>query len=292
MDLNKIEYFKAVASTGNISKATKIVGLSQPALTLQIQALEHDLGLKLFIRHNRGIILTDEGHTLLERARALDDWKRETSEVVQKLTEPKGIINIGTYTTASSYLLAPNLLDFFQIFPEISLKYHYPSTDEIIEKIKNLEFDCAILSETPEDPLLEITPFFYSDLIYVAHRKFKPKTLKPSDLENIPFLSYPVRLDYCYRQVENKFGKFLRKAPIPIESESFDTLKNSLVAGIGNSFMPRYIVEKELKDKKLKEIEIHGSKLPVTFSFITRKDRKLPSKVEALKTYLLERLNH
>ena len=92
MDLNKIEYFQAVASSGNISKASKTVGLSQPALTLQIQALEHSLGFKLFERHNRGLILTEEGKMILVRARALEEWKRETQDIIHDLSLPKGKI--------------------------------------------------------------------------------------------------------------------------------------------------------------------------------------------------------
>jgi DNA-binding transcriptional LysR family regulator len=288
MDLNKLLYFQAVASTGNISKATKIVGLSQPALTIQIQGLEYDLGFKLFERHNRGLILTEEGKTLLERTRLLDDWQRETVDIISELNEPVGTINLGTYTTASSYLLAERLLEFFNTYPQLKIRYHYPSTDKIIEQIKSLELDCAIMSETPNDPLLEIIPFFKSELVYVTSTKNTGiKQLKPAELSNHPFLSYPIRMDYCYREVERKYGKYLKKAPIPIESESFDTLKNSLIAGIGNSFMPKYIIQKELDQKLVKIVDIGGAKLPVTFSFITRKDRKLPKRIEAFKTHML-----
>ena len=96
-------------------------------------------------------------------------------------------------------------------------------------------------------------------------------------------------MDYCYQQVEKKFGKYLTKCSVPIESESFDTLKNSLRYGLGNSFMPRYIVKEELKNKILKEIQVQGSRIPVTFSFITRKDRKLPTRVQKLKDYLTDK---
>lgn len=286
MDFNKIEHFIAVAQAGSISKATRVLGLSQPALTLQIQALENSLGFKLFERHNRGLLLTEEGKVLLERARVLQDWKRETKDVLEELNEPNGKITVGTYTTASSYLLVPSMRPFFETYPRITLRFLYPSTDEVIGGVKSLAIDCAVLSETPDDPLLENTPFFRSEMIYVTHQNSNLKSIKPSELSDYPFLSYPVRMDYCYRQIEQRFGKYLKDSAIPIESESFDTLKNALIAGIGNSFMPKYIVQNELKSGVLREVKIKNSSAPVTFSFVTRKGRRLPRRIEVFKEFL------
>ncbi len=287
-----MKHFQAVASTGTISKACNIVHLSQPALTIQIQNLEIELGIKLFERHNRGLILTEEGKILLERVKLLNDWEQETFEKMNSLKSPIGNINIGTYTTASSYLLSAKLKHFFEQYPKISLNYKYTSTDQIISQVKSLELDCAIISEVPKDPGIESINFYNNELILVASSSFKIKSqLNPSDLENISFLSYPLRLDYCYKEIEKKLGKFINKAPTPIVSESFDTLKNSLLAGLGISFMPEYIIKEELKTKKLKKIELKGIKLPINFSFVYRKERILPTKVDVFKNYILSNFN-
>lgn len=290
MDLNKIKYFQAVASTLNISKACSLVHLSQPALSLQIQSLENDIGFKLFERNNRGLVLTEEGLKLQEQANHLLDWQRETTDIIFGLNQNAGILKIGTYTTASSYLLSPILKGFFNLYDDIDISYDYSPTDRIIEKIKMLELDCAIISEVPDDQGIEVIPFYRNELVLVSSTKNKiPDQIKPSELANYPFLSYPLRLDYCYKEIERKVGKYLKQSKVKIESESFDTLKQSLLADLGITFMPKYLIEDELKSKKLKAINVSALSLPITFSFVIKKGRKLPARVEVFKKYLFSK---
>lgn len=288
MDIAKILSFKAVADAGSISGACSKVHLSQPALSLQIQALEYELGIKLFERHNRGLLLTEEGEALRSRAVMLEEWLSETNSMLAGLKSHEGKIRIGTYTTASSYLLAPKLSAFFSKYPKIEISYQYLTTEEILRKVKNLELDCAVISEVPADDGIDIEPFFDNELILVASSKNKiiPNELTKEELALYPFLSYPLRFDYCYREVDKRFGKYLKSAPMPIESESFDTLKQSLLNDLGMTFMPEYLVKHELKDKKLRKIKIKSPDLPIRFSIITKKDRKLPPRLEVFREFL------
>ncbi len=289
MDLNKIKYFHAVANTLNISKASKLVHLSQPALSIQIQNLEHELDLKLFSRTNRGLALTEEGKKLLISANELIRWQQTTLENINELKNISGCIKIGSYTTASSYLLPSLIAPFLKKHPEVKISYDYSDTDIIIEKIKNLELDCAIISEAPKTTGLSIKQFFSSELILVAAKKRKiPKKLSAKDIEDYPFLSYPLRRDYCYRMVEKKVGKHLAKTNVAIESTSFDTLKHSLLEDIGITFMPRYLIEKELNSGLIKEIQLKGLKLPIEFSIVTKKDKKISNRVKMLIDYIIK----
>jgi DNA-binding transcriptional LysR family regulator len=292
IDLNKIKYFQAVAQLLNISKASKVVNLSQPALSLQIQGLEYELKVKLFERNNRGLILTEEGRKLYERAQLLIDWEKQTIDIMSNLSGPEGVLKIGSYTTASSYLLTPILKPFFTHYPKIQIEYDYSTTDQIITKIKNLDLDCAVISEVPEDNGIHIEHFFHDELVLVAAKERKiPKEIKPIDLKEHDFLSYPLKQDYCYKEIERKLGKYLNKANVPIESISFDTLKQSLIHDLGISFMPKYLIRNEIKRKELKVIQVKGVKLPIVFSIITKKDRKLPPRVVVFRDSLIKSFN-
>lgn len=292
MNLTRIPYFLKVAELGSISKATSEVFLSQPALTLQIQALEEELGFALFERHNRGLTLTAQGERLYERAKLLREWQRETSALLEAEDRLQGTIKIGTYTTASSYLLAPWLKNFFREHPDISIEYDYGSVEASIQKLKKLDLDCLIMSEVPEIDGLKKIPLAQDQLILVASSKNKevPARLTPRDLAHYPFLAYPHKFDFCYREVERKLGKYLALAPTPIISESFDTLKQSLLQDIGITFMPRYLIERELKEKVLRPIEVTGLHLPIQFYFVVRAHSKLSGRVAALQKFLLAQI--
>jgi DNA-binding transcriptional LysR family regulator len=254
-----------------------------------MQGLEHELDLKLFERNNRGLILTEEGKKLYERAQLLLDWERQTKELMSDLNTPSGVLKVGSYTTASSYLLPPILKQFFNQYPKIQIQYDYSPTDQIISKVKLLDLDCAIISEVPEDSGVMIEPFFKDELVLVAASGRKiPALIKPSELQNYDFLSYPLKLDYCYKEIDRKLGKYLNKSIKPIESVSFDTLKQSLIYDLGISFMPKYLVMDELKVKKLKIVEIKGIVLPITFSFVTKKGRKLPPRIKVFQKMIMK----
>lgn len=289
MNLSRIPYFLKVAELGSISKASSHVFLSQPALTLQIQALEDELGMKLFERHNRGLTLTTAGELLYERAATLMNWQKETLEQLNSEKLPKGTIRIGTYTTASSYLLPKMLKGFFDSYPEINIEYDYSSVEESINKLKRLEIDCLIMSEVPEVEGLKKLPLKSDKLLLVANSRNKkvPSKITPKDLENFPFLKYPHKFDYCYREVERKLGKYLAKAPTPVTSESFDTLKQSLLADLGICFMPKYLIEKELQEKTLRPIELTGISLPIQFYLVVKDDDRLSRRLETFRDFAL-----
>jgi len=289
MDLNKILYFQVVAELGSISKACQVVHLSQPALSIQMQGLEAELGVTLFKRYNRGLILTEEGKLLLERARLLKEWTSETKDYLGQVKAPTGGVRVGTYTTASSYLLSPILKDFFSQYPNIEILYDYSPTDTLIQKLKAMNLDCVIVSEAPEEVGIKAKAFFKSELILVCAEKSKiPSRLSPEGLSEHPFLSYPLKHDYCYREVERKFGRFLKKSTTPISSESFETLKQGVLSDLGMSFMPEYLIKTELSKKVMRKIDFTGSKLPIEFSLLVTKGSKLPRRVEVFREFVLE----
>lgn len=288
MDLNRLSLFLKVAEAGSLSKASAKAFLSQPALSLQIQALEEELKLKLFERHNRGLILTEEGRLLFERAKLLMDWEEETLSILEDQKKPAGLVRIGTYTTISSYLLPSRLHSFLHAYPDIELNYDYSSMDAAIEKVKRRELDMLIMSEVPDQDSLIKIPLSRDKLVLVASGKNKviPAKLTPSELGEVRFLTYPHKFDYCYREIEKKLGRYLEKAARPITSESFDTLKQSLIHDLGIGFMPRYLIERELADKTLREIELKGIQLPIQFWMVLRPDFIRSHKLRVLKEHL------
>ena len=279
IDLNLLKCFKAVADHESISHASKVIHLSQPAISLQIKRLEQQIGRSLFSRHNRGLVLTDFGKKFLEKARQLLDLQDNLVELVKDSEKiPSGILRIGTYTTSSSYLLADPAAVFLRANKKVSLSYSYEESGVILEKLKNNTINCAVLSFTPSDPQLDVKTFYKDELVFAissANKKSKSRKISARDLSDFDFLSYPLRYDLCYRSVEAKYGSYLAKSRIAVETESFDTLKQMLLRGVGATFIPKYLIEKELQEGKLVEIKVGNVALPLSFSFITKKGAEL-----------------
>lgn len=292
LDLNLLTCFKVVAEKGSISHASSILHLSQPAISLQIKRLEEQIGKKLFDRHNRGLFLTKFGDQFLEKTHRLLEIQNDLIGLVEHSdSEPSGQLRIGTYTTASSYLIAPAAASYLKQFKDVSLFYAYNESKFILEQIKDYRLDCAILTDVPADKNLDIERFYKDELVFAIstqRKESKLKNISAQDLVDFDFLSYPLRYDLCYKTVETKFGTYLSKSRTVVETESFDTLKQMLLLGSGATFIPKYLIAKELQNGKLSTIQIGQTKLPIEFAFISKKNTELPKRTKRFKETLLK----
>ncbi len=291
IDFGYLRCFKAVAETGKVSKACLILNLSQPAISMQIKKLENQVGKILFQRTNRGLLLTVAGERLLEVANRAAELQQEALLILSSSDKPQGKVRIGTYTTASSYLLAHPMKVFLTQNHGVSISYHYDPVEVMLAKIKTKELEAAVISDFDGDASLEAVSLWKDKMVLVGtieQADRLPKKMKARDLSEIDFLSYPLRLDLCYQRIEKQFGKYLSKANIVCETASFDTLKQMLLVGAGITFMPHYLVQNEIKEKRLKVIEMENIEIPVEFSFVSRGTHASSAATIAMKNLLLD----
>ncbi len=136
MDLRHLRYFIAVAEEQNIGRAATRLHMSQPPLTRQIQQLEEELGVQLFVRTPRGMELTPAGELLLEEARNIRAVVEQATERTQRAGQGRlGRLDIGIFGSAILDLI-PNLLrEFRAAYPDVRLVLHSMNTGEQIEAL-------------------------------------------------------------------------------------------------------------------------------------------------------------
>lgn len=123
LTLRQFRYFITVAETGSISRAAVEVGISQSAITAAIQTLEQEIGSSLFVRHQKGMRLTHEGHRLLRHARFILTAVADARNAVRVPPESlAGELNIGVTRMVSGYYLADLLSRFRQVFDRIRVR--------------------------------------------------------------------------------------------------------------------------------------------------------------------------
>lgn len=118
-----IETFVRVAAEGSLTRAARRLGISQPTLSRQIQALEEQLGVPLFIRHARGLTVTDRGAELLASARSVDD---QVQSFIRRATglriEPEGSVRISANEPIAVHAMGPALAGLRRDYPKIKLE--------------------------------------------------------------------------------------------------------------------------------------------------------------------------
>lgn len=157
MEIRQLQYFVAIADSGGFSRAARVLGVSQPTLSQQVSRLEGSLGVSLFDRLARGVVLTEAGRAFLPRAkritREVHDAQTMLASDVQRGTGP---LAVGAIPTMAPFVLPPVLERFKAEFPECELTVREDFTDRLVESLVDHELDLAILSTPIDHPAIDL----------------------------------------------------------------------------------------------------------------------------------------
>ena len=159
MTLTQLQYTIAVAEEGNFTQAAEKCFVTQPTLSMQVQKLEDELGIKLFNRNTKPITLTTIGEKIIDQAKMI---LKEANRMKDIVSTEKGFVGgnfrLGIIPTVMPTLLPMFLNTFIKKFPKVNLKIEELNTAAIIEELKNGKLDAGIAA-TPLDDVKIIEKF-------------------------------------------------------------------------------------------------------------------------------------
>jgi DNA-binding transcriptional LysR family regulator len=191
LDWDRIRVFRGVAQAGSFTRAAESLGLSQSAISRQIGALEEDLGMPLFHRHARGLVLTEQGEVLLEAAH---DIAARMASAQSKLAEtkdtPSGHLRINTTVGFGTVWLTSHLREFVELYPDITVSVLAIDTEL---DLSMREADVAIRLTPPRQPdLVQRRLMTAHTHLYAAHTYLDdaPPLQEPGDLDRHRLIAY------------------------------------------------------------------------------------------------------
>lgn len=171
LDLRDLRYFEVIAETGSMTRASRSLFRTQPALTGCVRRLETILGTQLFERVGRGIRLTAAGEALLARARSLriasQDTVREIGDLGKGLA---GLVRVGTVPTVARYLLPPACREIIRRAPGITLKTVIGHNDVLRNGLKTGELDVVVSFSSRDDEGLASHEILEDEVVVAASR--------------------------------------------------------------------------------------------------------------------------
>src|SRR5687768_6479437 len=170
MTFTQLEYIVAVDNTRHFARAAELCFVTQPTLSMQLQKLEEELGLKIFDRTRQPVVPTDAGREVITQARKILAERDLIQEVVQvQKAILHGRLSVGVIPTLAPYLLPLFIPLFTKKFPGIKLVLHELTTEGMVQRLKEGRLDAGVLVTPLQDASIAEEPLFYEELVaYVS----------------------------------------------------------------------------------------------------------------------------
>lgn len=258
-DLYKIFY--EVATSGNITHASKKLNISQPAISKAIKNLESQLGGDLFVRTQKGVVLTEEGKLFYKYiGNAIENITNAENEFSNLINLNKGSIRIGVSTTITEKYLLPYLKLFHEKYPNITIHMYTDISNELLLKLKNGLIDLAIVHVIDKDygPDISINKIKKIHSCFVVNNEYKELLGREVSIQELK--EYPIILQVKGSNSRDVVDKFALDNNVifnnTIESSSYTLISEFAKMGLGVGISTKEYIEKDLKDKSLYELKL------------------------------------
>ena len=292
MEDHKLRVFCTVAETGSFSKASEIIHLTQPAVSLQIQALEELYETKLFDRTSSSVVLTPSGELLYRYAKEILTFYAQAEKDIGEITGlVKGSITIGASTTIGNYLLPLVISDFKMENPKIKLHLLVGNTKRIVDLLNSGNLDIGIVEGETKKFRIISEKMLSDELVLIvpeAHPWAKKKDVTMLDVIKEPFI-FREEGSGTRQIIEhylNKRGITTQKMNITTVLGSTEAIKGAVERGIGISIVSKWTVRKEIKSGTLKTLSFKEGKMLRDFSLVFNKNTVTSYAVEEFLTYI------
>ncbi len=294
LTVHQLNVFRTVAHHLSYTKAAETLYLSQPAVTQQVRAIERVLGLRLFARSGRGIVLTVAGQELLLHTERLLTLLAETAPVVNEISRlERGSVLIGASTSAGTYVVPPLLGAFHARYPRVRVTLMIANRHSIEERLLAHEVDLAVMSLIEQQDRFVIEFLMPYELVVVAspsHRFVGRTALTLHDLQYETFLlreqESGTRLD-----AERHFAQMGLSSQMTLELGSIEAIKEGVAAELGIAVLPGESVASEITSGDLAVLDVQGFPLKRQWYIVHLKGRRLSRAAEAFREMLLEGLS-
>lgn len=279
MDLHYLEIFNTVAQHESYKKASDILHISQPALSVQIKKLEGQIGLKLFDKIGNKVHLSENGIMLQEYTKRIFSIVDElTNNISDTQKFIGGTLNIGGSNTPGAYILPEVIGDFKKLYPSIKFNLHIGNTAEISHLISNGTLDIAVNGGNCfYSNYISVEKLFSDKLVLVASPQnpyCSNKNITVKDLQKMSFVVHKTD-----SQLYTYYKNFIDELNIPENINMYlgniDAIKKAVSSNLGISLIPYVAVKFELQFGLLKVLNFSEYQHKYPYSLIYNKNKSL-----------------
>lgn len=253
MDLKGLNALLVVADAGSVTKAARILHVEQPAVSRQIKLLETELGVALFERSRRGMVLTDAGRILVERARrVVDELEKAEAELRAEVSGVRGIVSVGILDSVTDLVAEELVSDVRRRYPNVRLRVFTAFAGQLRSWLYDGELDVALLFGVTDRDSLKTLPVASEKLWAVAPKEAALQPDIPVGFDEIARhpLIVPVRGNALRSLVDEAAARAGVDIDISVETNASRVQKNLVAAGHGWAVLPAICLSDEMTSGK------------------------------------------
>ncbi|WP_424813701.1 LysR family transcriptional regulator [Roseococcus sp. YIM B11640] len=296
MDLRQLQIFRRIVEEGSFSRAAAALGITQPALSRQVRALEEELGMPLLYRHGRGVVPTVEGQRFAASlGPVLEELARIRDEAMSARGVARGRLRLAMPPSVAAAMAPPLWRHLRAHMPEVELHLMDGFTGTLHEWLARGEVDIAVLNTSRSSPTVQTEPFFDAHL-FLIHRPGDPQVLPLltpegeitlSDAAKLPLL-LPGRHHGARREIEAALTVSGLAAPHVEDVDSLAGLMSLIAEGFGSTLLARDAVAAEVGAGLLAAAKVREPVLLHRFVLATSSERPVTPAARAVIRFLQE----
>jgi len=281
-----------VAEHLSFRKAAEHLFLSQPAITLQIKALEEDLGIRMFDRSANRVSLTRQGSILLGYVKQIAALvARAEQELGGEGGKVSGELSLGVSTTIAQYVLPRLLGAFLEEHPGVQFSLHSGNTSAIVQLLLHDKISIGLIEGPARDRGIRSEPFMQDELVLITSPAFQADHMTRRQLLASILLmrEHGSGSRHVVEMALENAGFKLKAFKRVMELDSTEAIKSAVEAGLGIGFVSRWAISKELELARLKVSDVAGLTMARHFSLVLRTGPEPQGPAGAFRRFALDR---
>lgn len=289
LTLRQLRSVQAIDQHRTIAAAARHIGLTAPAVTLQVKQIEDEFGLPIFDRTSDGMRLTSAGAAVLAAANAIETTLRSLSNEIDAIKGLRsGSIRLGVVSTAKYF--APRLIAAFRKqYPDIDIRLTVGNRSEIVADLRSYRLDIALMGRAPTEFPVDSVVFGDHPLVMIAAPDHPLAGARAIDRERL--LEETILIREPGSGTRSSLDIFFADHPGAIEAHtsemgSNETIKQAVMAGLGIAFISAHTIEFEVEMKRLAVLDVAGMPIRRQWFAVCRRERVSAPAELAFKTFL------
>jgi DNA-binding transcriptional LysR family regulator len=267
LDVYELNVFLIAAETENFSEAARQLNLTQPAVSMQIRALERKLDVDLFHRAGRSLTLSERGRALLPLARDVVNRAIRIEEEIESLKgEVVGHLKIGCSTATGKYILPHLAARFRRIHPAVQMSILNHGRDSVLSDLSDGVVQLAVVSSIPSCRDSIYRHLFTDYVVFIVpanHLWANRAMIEPVELPGTDFIlrDYESGTREEVERALSEVGVSLNSLNVALELGNSEAISMAVEEGIGVAFVSRAVARRGIELGKIKEVSITGLSL-------------------------------